>query len=70
MKSTIINYIICTILLGAGIVLIFSDDLSTIILGVLWFVSLYISSTNKVLKSMWKSYIRTTMRIEKILGIY
>lgn len=70
MKQSTINYCICTLLLGVGIVLVLSNELSTIIMGVLWFVILHVSSTNKVLKRMWKSYWKTNIKTMMMLGIY
>lgn len=70
MKSSTINYIICTLLLGVGIVLLMGNELSTIILSVLWFVILWKTSTNKYMKRMWKSYWKTNIKTMMKLGIY
>lgn len=64
------NYIVMSVLLGIGIVLLMGTELSTIILGVLWFALLWLSGHDSRVRKHWKKYWKTNIRMMKVLGVY
>lgn len=64
------NYIVMSVLLGIGIVLLMGTELSTIILGVLWFALLWLSGHGSRVRKHWRKYWKTNIRMMKVLGVY
>lgn len=65
-----LNYIICSAVLVIGIALFLTDNICLILVGFLWLVlNLRLSKNNRV-RRMWKSYIKSTIKMEKKLGMY
>lgn len=69
MKTSTINYVVCSILLGIGFVLLISDEMSTIILAVLWFGLLWLSGRTKYGKKAWRKFWITNMKINRYFGV-
>lgn len=65
-----LNYIICSAVLIIGIALFLTDNICLILVGFLWLVLNLRLSTNNKVRRMWKSYIKSTIKMEKKLGMY
>lgn len=65
-----LNYIICSAVLVIGIALFLTDNICLILVGFLWLVLNLRLSTNNRVRRMWKSYIKSTIKLEKKLGMY
>lgn len=65
-----LNYIICSAVLVIGIALFLTDNICLILVGFLWLVLNLRLSTNNKVRRMWKSYIKSTIKMEKKLGMY
>lgn len=65
-----LNYIICSAVLVIGIALFLTDNICLILVGFLWLVLNLRLSTNNRVRRMWKSYIKSTIKMEKKLGMY
>lgn len=65
-----LNYIICSAVLIIGIALFLTDNICLILVGFLWLVLNLRLSTNNRVRRMWKSYIKSTIKLEKKLGMY
>lgn len=65
-----LNYIICSAVLIIGIALFLTDNICLILVGFLWLVLNLRLSTNNKVRRMWKSYIKSTIKLEKKLGMY
>lgn len=67
----ILNYIVCSVVLFIGIVLLLTDNIILIIAGFFWLVlNVLLSTTNSKVRKMWKSYVKSTIKLEMLLGIY
>lgn len=67
----VLNYLVCSVILFIGIALILTDNLILIIAGIFWFVlNVLLSTINSKVRLMWKSYIKSTIKMEKKLGMY
>lgn len=67
----VLNYLVCSVILFIGIALILTDNLILIMVGIFWFVlNVLLSTINSKVRLMWKSYIKSTIKMEKKLGMY
>lgn len=66
-----LNYIVCSVVLFIGIALLLTDNIILIIAGFLWLVlNVLLSTINSKVRLMWKSYVKSTIKLEMLLGIY
>lgn len=63
----LLNYAACLVALLAGIVLLLSGELSTVMFGVYWMGLCWLSGRTTLGKRMWKSFWKTNMEIGRHL---
>lgn len=67
----VVSYIFCSAVFFIGIALLLSDNILLIIVGFFWLVfNVLLSTINSKVRLMWKSYIKSTIKLEKKLGVY
>lgn len=67
----VISYIFCSVVLFIGIALLLTDNLILIFVGFFWLVlNVLLSTINSKVRLMWKSYIKSTIKLEQKLGVY
>lgn len=64
-----LNYIICSVVLFIGIILLCSDNIILIIAAFLWGLLNYKLSTIKQVRLMWRKFWKTNLEIERYFGV-
>lgn len=64
-----INYLVCSTIIGIGIVLLISDNILLIFAAFLWGLFHYKLSTKKQVRKMWKKFWKTNLEIERYFGV-
>lgn len=64
--KTVINYVVCSIALFIGIILIVSGSLLWTIIGFMWCGMLYVSGV--AFPNYWKKFWITNIRILSLMG--
>lgn len=65
------NYLVCSLIILFGIGLLLSGNIVLELSAVLWYIfNRKLSTINSKVRKMWKSYVKSTIKLEMLLGIY
>lgn len=62
----IVNYLVCSMAILAGVVLLMADKPAVALCGVLWLGMMMLSGRTKYGKRVWRKFARTNMEINRI----
>lgn len=66
----VINYLICSTILFVGIVLLMSGSLPLVLADLLWVGLNSLLTKKKAVRKMWRSFYRTSLKLNEAFGLH